>query len=140
MKKNVTPEDRKGVERLVEEAVATVHLLQHRKAVAEAAMATGEALFQGCHDLSGRPLDVQSRVAITAFLDSPSEDTWRVAQRIVVNGSTNLAKEWRRFDSHAPRPGESGFPTSKVLWLVIRASVEENLAEVTARLADIACQ
>jgi len=140
MKKAVTPEVRKGVQRLVEEAVATVNHLQHRKAVAEAAMTTGEDLFMGCHDRNGRLLEERPRQAILDFLDKPCENSWRVVQRIVVNGSADLANEWRRFDRHAPRAGENGFPSPTVLRLVIRASVEENLAELSARLADIDCR
>jgi hypothetical protein len=133
--RKLAPEEEASLGHLQE--VQAVEYWHDEADAAKRAEQFGSGLFKGCYTMMGQPLEQDVQQRILAYLNAPTQQTWLDIRSFVIAGHITLWQAWVAADVLAPRSGDNGFPTPKVLRLAIRECVRERRRLIKEKLDDV---
>ena len=133
--RKLSPEEDASLEHL--QAVQSVEFWHREDDAARRAEQQGNGLFKGCYTMMGHALEQEVQQQILAFLNAPTQKGWLDIRSIVIAGHVTLWQAWKATDGLAPRSGEKGFPTPKVLRLAIRQCIRDRRRYIKEKIEEV---
>jgi hypothetical protein len=133
--RKLSPEEEASLGHLQE--VQSVQYWHDEADAAKRAELLGAGLFKGCYTMMGQPLEEGVQQRILAYLNAPAQQTWLDVRSFVVAGHITLWQAWVAADALAPRSGDRGFPTPKVLRFAIRQCIRDRRRQIKEKIEEV---
>ena len=119
------------------QSVQSVEYWHEEADAAKKAEQQGSGLFKGCYTMMGHALEQDVQQRILAYLNAPTQRGWLDIRSIVIAGHVTLWQAWVAADVLAPRSGDKGFPTPKVLRLAIRQCIRDRRRHIKEKIEEV---
>jgi hypothetical protein len=134
--RKLSPEEEASLEHLqVVQSVEYWH--EEADAAKRAEQQQGSGLFKGCYTMMGQALEQDVQQRILAYLNAPTQHGWLDIRSNVIAGHITLWQAWVAADVLAPRSGDKGFPTPKVLRLAIRQCIRDRRRHIKEKIEEV---
>jgi len=133
--RKLSPEEEASLEHL--QAVQSVEYWHEEAEAAKRAEQQGSGLFKGCYTMMGHALEQDVQQRILTYLNAPTLRGWLELRSIVIAGHITLWQAWVAADVLAPRSGDKGFPTPKILRLAIRQCIRDRRRHIKKKIDEV---
>lgn len=133
--RKLSPEEEASVGHL--KNVQSVEYWHDEAEAAKRAEQFGSRILKGCYTMLGQPLGEDTQQRILAYLNAPTQQTWLDIRSFIIAGHVTLWQAWIAADTLAPRSGNSGFPSPKVLRLAIRQCIRDRKRLIKEKIEEV---